>query len=60
MALGGPLTIVDTNVMADGNSRDSLRKVALSQESLLNSKDSPTSEGSSDGSKLPPPQTVQF
>jgi len=60
MALGGPLTIVDTNVMAEGNSRDSLRKVAPSQESLLNSKDSPTSEGSSDESKLLPPQTAQF
>ena len=60
MALGGPLTIVDTNVMAEGNSRNSLRKVAPSQESLLNSKDSPTSEGSCDGSKLLPPQTLQF
>ena len=60
MALGGPLTIVDTNVMAEGNSRDSLRKVAPSQESLLNSKDSPTSEGTIAGSNLLPSQTVQF
>jgi len=60
MALGGPLTIVDTNVMAEGNSRDSLRKVAHSQESLLNTKDSLTSEGYSAGSNLFPPQTVQF
>ena len=60
MALGGPLTIVDTNVMAEGNSRDSLRKVAPSQESLLYSKDSPTSEGTIAGSNLLPSQTVQF
>ena len=58
MALGGPLTIVDINVMAEGNSRDSLRKVAPSQESLLNSKDSPTSEGTIAGSNLLPSQTV--
>ena len=60
MALGGPLTIVDINVMAEGNSRDSLRKVAPSQESLLNTKDSLTSEGNSAGSNLFSPQTVQF
>ena len=60
MALGGPLTIVDTNVMAEGNSRNSLRKVAPSQESLLNTKDSLTSEGNSAGSNLFSPQTVQF
>ena len=60
MALGGPLTIVDINVMAEGNSRDSLRKVAPSQESLLNTKDFLTCEGNSAGSNLFSPQTVQF
>lgn len=60
MALGGPLTIVDINVMAEGNSRDSLRKVAPSHESLLNTKDSLTNEGNSAGSNLFSTQTVQF
>jgi len=60
MALGGPLTIVDINVMAEGNSRDSLRKVAPSQESLLNTKDSLTSEGNSAESNMVSLQTVQF